>query len=165
MVWCKARKHRLVTGGLLGLGLVSLAGLLAGGYISAAASDEPKPVAGNARLRELMTQRYEILQRAVKDAQHLVETGRLDVPTFENLTVALYRAQADLCTTTAERVKVYEKLVDFLAAQEGLLEQQIQAGRATRMQLDQGKVVTLNARIDLERLRLGQSAAQPQSGQ
>jgi len=161
MVWCKAREHRLVTGGLLMLGLVSLAGLLAGGYTSAAGPDKSKPVAGQERRRELMTQRYEILQRTVKDAQRLIETGRIDVPTFQNLTDAMYRAQADLCTTAAERVKVYEKLVDFLTSQEKLLEQQVPAGRATGFQVAQSKVITLNARIDLERLRLGQAAAQP----
>jgi hypothetical protein len=108
-----------------------------------------------------MTQRYEMLQRMVKDAQLQMEAGRVDVPTFQNLTAGRYRAQADLCTTAAERVKVYEKLVEVLTSQEKLFERQAEAGRVSRIQVDQGKLVTLGAQIDLERLRLGQSAPQP----
>lgn len=161
MVSCRARKHRLVAGSLLGLGLVSLAVMFAGGCASGAGADDPKPAVADTRLRELMTQRYEILQRMVQDGQRQLDAGRLDAPTFQNLTDAMYRAQADLCTTTAERVKVYEKLVEFSAAQEELVARQVEAGRALRVQVTQAKLVTLKAQIDLERLRLGQSAPQP----
>jgi hypothetical protein len=106
-----------------------------------------------------MTQRYEILQRAVKNSELMLETGRLDVPTLRNLTIALYRAQADLCTTDTDRAAVYEKLVDALDAQEKLLERQAASGRVPEVQVDEGRVATLNARIDLERLRLGQPAS------
>jgi hypothetical protein len=108
-----------------------------------------------------MTQRYEILQRAMKNSQLLLESGRLDVSTLRNLTIALYHAQADLCTTDADRVEVYEKLVGALDTQEKSLELQSASGRITEVQVDEGRVVTLNARIDLERLRLGQAPAQP----
>jgi hypothetical protein len=81
--------------------------------------------------------------------------------THLNLTAALYRAEADLCTNTANRVKVYEMLVEALAPLEKLLERQGAAGRVPQGEVDQGKLVRLDAQIDLERLRLGQSASQP----
>jgi len=73
----------------------------------------------------------------------------------------LYRAQADLCATDTDRAKVYEKLVDALSTQEKWLERQAAAGRALEGQVDEGRVATLNAQIDLEHLRLGQSPSQP----
>jgi outer membrane protein TolC len=91
----------------------------------------------------------------------MLEMGRMDVPTFQSLTDAMYRAQADLRTTAAERVELYEKLVEALATQEKLLERQAESGRTTEVQVAQGKLVTLNARIDLERLRLGEAPARP----
>ena len=161
MILCRTRRHRRAAGGLLGLCLLSLALVCAGGCTSARRSGEPKPVVSNDRLQELLTQRYEILQRMVEDERRQLEAGRVDVATFQNLTDAMYRAQADLCPTTEERVRVYEKLVEFLTAQERLVEQQVEAGRALRVQVAQAKLVTLNARIDLERLRQGQSSPQP----
>jgi hypothetical protein len=107
-----------------------------------------------------MVQRYELLKNAVADSELLLQNGRGDVLMHQKLTVALYRAEAELCPTPAERVKVYEKLVDALAAQQESLERQAEAGRATQVQVAQDRLVILDARIDLERLRLGQPVAQ-----
>jgi hypothetical protein len=158
MVLCRGRTYRLFSCGLVPLCLLVLAVFWGYGLVRAGAS---KPAGAEERLRGLLTQRYEILQQMVKNEQLQMESGRVDVLTFQKLTDALYRAQADLCTTAAERVKVYEKLVEVLAAQEKLIERQAEAGRARQAQVDEGKLVTLNARIDLERLRLGQSTPQP----
>jgi hypothetical protein len=133
----------------------------AAGLAWASGPGRPQPAGSPERLRELITQRYETLKGMVENAQRMLEMGRMDVPTFQSLTDAMYRAQADLRTTTAERVAVYEKLIEVLTAQEKLLERQAEAGRATGVQVAQGKLVTLNVRIDLERLRLGQAPAQP----
>jgi len=159
MILCRTRMPRLVASSVLSLCVLSLTLVLAYGPARAAGSGKSKPSGPNERLRELMTQRYEILQRAVKNSELMLETGRLDVPTLRNLTIALYRAQADLCTTDTDRAAVYEKLVDALDAQEKLLERQAASGRVPEVQVDEGRVATLNARIDLERLRLGQPAS------
>lgn len=155
MVLCRTRTYPLLSRGLVLLCMLVLAVLCGYGLARAAGSGS------EARLRELMAQRYEILQRMVKDAQLQMEAGRVDVPTFQSLTGAMYRAEADLCATNADRVKVYEKLVEVLSSQERLFERQAEAGRVSRLQVDQGKLVTLNAQIDLERLRLGQATSQP----
>lgn len=163
MVLCKTRRYRLLAGGLLPVGVLALA--LAYGPAWGAGGNESKPAGSNERLRELMTQRYEILQRAVRNSELMLENGRIDVLTFQDLTAAMYLAQADLCTTPADRVKVREKLVEVLIAHDEVLERLSRAGRLTQIQVDQGKLVTLNAQIDLERLRLGQSAGPARSGE
>jgi len=163
MVLYKTRRYRLLAGGLLPVGVLALALVLTYGPAWGAGGGESKSAGSNERLRGLMTQRYEILQRAVKNAELMLANGRIDVLAFQDLTAAMYRAQADLCTTPADRVQVHEKLVEVLIAHDEVLERQGRAGRLTQIQVDQGKVATLNAQIDLERLRLGQSARPPWS--
>jgi hypothetical protein len=155
MVLCRTRIPRLASRGLLPLCLLALAVACTYGPARAAGTGEAKPSGSNERLRALMTQRVEILQRAVKNSELYLNAGRTDLLIHQNLLVALHRAQADLGTTTAERIKVYEKLVEVLAALEETLERMGDAGRYTADQVTQGKLVTLNARIDLEKLRLG----------
>jgi len=155
MVLCTKRIHHFVSHGLLPLCLLALAASCTYGLAQAAGPGEAKPSGSNERLRELLTQRVEILQHAVKISELQLKVGRAELLTHHNLLTALYRAQADLCPTVSERVKVYEKLVEVLAAQEGLFARQAEAGRVPQAQVDQGKLVTLNARIDLEKLRLG----------
>jgi hypothetical protein len=149
MALYRTRMPHPVASSLLALCSLSLAAGCACSPACAARSNEPEPPVTNERLRDLMTQRYEILQRLVQDSERQLEAGRMDVPTVRTLTDAMYRAQADLGTTAAERVKVYEKLVEVLAAQEKLLERQVEAGRALGVQVAQGKLVTLHAQIDL----------------
>jgi succinate dehydrogenase/fumarate reductase flavoprotein subunit len=161
MVWCAAGTHRLGRSNLAALGLLSLAGTLAAAYAAAAGSGVPKAGGSEARLRELMTQRYEVLQRMVKNEQVEVEAGRAEIAALQNLTASMYRAQADLCTTVPERAKVYEKLVEVVTSQEKIVERQAEVGMAVGVQLAQSKLVMLNAQIDLERLRLGQATPQP----
>jgi len=161
MVLYRTRTRRLLPCSLILSCVLVLAVVFAAGFASAAGSGKRPSASANERLRALMTQRYEILQRAVKNSQLMLERGLLDFPALRNLTVALYRAQADLCTTDADRVQVYEKLVEALGVHEKLLERQAASGRAPEVQVDEARVATLNARIDLERLRLGQAPAQP----
>jgi hypothetical protein len=161
MVLYRTRTHLLLPCSLILSGVLVLAAVSAAGFASAAGSGEPQPAGSQERLRELMIQRYETLKALVENSQRMLEMGRMDVPTFQSLTDAMYRAQADLRTTAAERVEVYEKLVEALTTQEKVLERQAESGRATGVQVAQGKLVTLNAQIDLERLRLGQAVPRP----
>jgi hypothetical protein len=155
MILCRTRMSRLGVSSLLVLSLLGLAGVLAAG------SGPSKPAGSNARLRELMTQRYELLQVSVKNFELWLASGRVDIPTHQKLLDALYRAQADLGTTAADRIKAYEQLVEALTTQEKLAERQAEAGRLGGVEVAQVKLMTLNAQIDLERLRLGQSTLQP----
>jgi hypothetical protein len=159
MALYRTRTHLPLPGSLILPAMLVLTVVFAIGLASAAGSGKRPSANANERLRELMTLRYEILQRAVKNSELMLKAGRVDVEDLRNLTIALYRAQADLCTTDADRMQVYEKLVDALSTQEEVLERQSASGRATEIQVDEGRVATLNARIDLERLRLGQPAS------
>lgn len=160
MVWCTTQMHRLGARSLLASGLLSLVVTFAAGY-AAAGSGSSKPAGSDARLHELLTQRYELLKIAVQNSELMLQNGRVDMLTHRRLLDALYRAQADLCTTPAERVQVYEKLVEALSANERLAEKQANAGRLSTSEVTQVKLAALNAQIDLERLRLGQSAPRP----
>jgi hypothetical protein len=161
MVLCRTRIRYLLPCRLILSSVLVLAVAFAAGFASAVGSGKHPSANANERLRELTTQRYEILQRALKNTQLLLDSGRVDFADLRHLTIALYRAQADLCLTDTDRAQVYEKLVDALDAQEKSLERQSASGRATEVQVDEGRIATLNARIDLERLRLGQAPAQP----
>jgi hypothetical protein len=160
MILLRAHPYRLLASGLLPLCMLSLALVFAYGPARVAGSGQPKPAGSDARLRELLTQRFELLQATVKDFELWLAAGRVDLPTHQKLLDALYRAQADLGTTIGARVQVYEKLVEVLTTQEKLAERQGDAGRLPGIEVAQVKLVTLNAQIDLERLRLGQPASQ-----
>jgi len=161
MIFLKAHLYRFLASGLLPLCVLSAVVVLAVGYASAAGSGKPKPTRSDERLCELMTQRYELLKVSVQNSELSLASGRVDLPTHQSLLDALYRAQADLCTTAAERVQVYEKRVENLISKEKLAERQGDAGRLSGVEVAQVKLLTLNAQIDLERLRLAQSASEP----
>ena len=158
MVLYRTHAHRLLSRGLVPLCVLVLAASCGYALARVGESGAPKPSGSDERLRELMTQRYELLKVSVKNSEQMLASGRVDIPTHQNLLNALYQAEADLCTTAAGRIKVYERLVEVLISQEKLVERQAEAGRALGVQVAQAKLVTLNAQIDLERLRLGQSA-------
>ena len=84
-----------------------------------------------------------------------MDNGRVDPADWRRAVVELHRAEAELCTTTADRVKVYEKLIAALQIQEDLAARREDAGRITRWQFAEARAATLQARIDLERARLG----------
>jgi hypothetical protein len=152
----RVREYRLLSWGLVPLCVLVLVTAWVQGQARAGGAGASQGAGSQGHLRELMTQRYELLKSAVANSERLLQKGLGDISTHRHLTVALYRAEADLCPTAAERVKVYEKLVDSLTAQQGSLEHLLEAGRATQVQVAQGQLVVLEARIDLERLRLGQ---------
>ncbi len=154
MVLRETRKYLFLAAGVLPLCALTVLATHAWG------AGQPKASGSNEQLRVLMTQRYEMLQQMVKNAQIEVDAGRGDAAVFHHLTVRMYQAEADLCTTTAARAKVYEKLVDEATAAEQFIERRAAAGRATVTEVAESKLATLDARIDLERVRLGQAPSQ-----
>jgi hypothetical protein len=161
MFWCRTRMSHLGTKSLPAFALLVLVGTFAAGYAVAAGSGQPTPAEPEARLRELMTQRYELLQTMVKDSERRLENGRTDLLSHMILMTTLYGAEADLSTTITNRVKVHEMLVEALTPLLKDLQQLVAAGRLLRGDADKGKLVLLDAQVDLERLRLGQSPSQP----
>jgi outer membrane protein TolC len=122
------------------------------------AGNEQEPSGSHERLRALLTERHAILKQMVASVQFQVKNGRADVSALRDATIAMYRAEADLCTSDTARIAVHEKLVDVVQEQEELAARRLAAGRIPTWELDEAKVATLEARIELERLRLAQEA-------
>jgi hypothetical protein len=139
--------QRPPTPALISLGLFLLATpFVAGGESGPSGSEE--------RLRALLTERYEVLKGMLASLQLFVEDGRADVAEWRSATIAVHQAEAELCTTQAARIEVYERLVEAMQTQEGWAVRRADAGRISKWQLAEARAATLQARIDLERLRL-----------
>lgn len=119
------------------------------------ARGESEPAGSEERLRELLTERYNVLQQMYASLQLHLKSGRADEAEWRRAALALYGAEAELCTTETARIKVYEKLVQAMKSQEDLAVRRADAGRITKWQLAEARAATLQAQIDLERARLG----------
>ncbi len=152
MVTHKSPLRRILISGLVLIGLLVLATPFVAG-------NEQKSAGSAERLRALLTERHDILKQMVASVQFQVKNGRADVSALRDATIAMYRAEADLCTTDAARIAVHEKLVNVVQEQEKLAARRLAAGRIPTWELDEAKVATLEARIELERLRLAQQTS------
>jgi len=120
---------------------------------------EPEPAGSEERLRELLTERRDVLKQMLVKAELFVEEGRLDPVELRRATIALHHAEAELCTTRADRVRVYEKLVEAMQTQQDLAVRREAAGRIGQWQLAEARAATLEAKINLERVRLGRQTS------
>ncbi|HUV64745.1 MAG TPA: hypothetical protein VMW24_12665 [Sedimentisphaerales bacterium] len=152
----------LVSIGLLLIGLATLGGWLGGGRAQLLATADgaegqnPAQAGSNEKLRALLLERYDILKGIVESDKKWLELGRGNASGLKDATVAMFHAEADLCSNNAERIKVYEKLVATLREYEASLERWATAGRVTEGTVLQAKVARLEAQIRLEELRLAQ---------
>jgi hypothetical protein len=149
MISPKSHTRCLLIGGLTLIGLLAL-------VASCLAGDERESAGSEERLRALLTERYDILKQRVASVQVFLEHGRADLTELGAAMTDMYHAEADLCTTDAERIKVYEKLVDTLKTHEEWAARREATGRIGEGLRAKARVATINAQIDLERLRLGQ---------
>ncbi len=137
---------------------LTIALILIGLFLPAApfvAGNEQKPSESEERLRELLTERYDVLKNRLAFMEIFVENGRIDPAEWRSAIVALHHAEAELCTTDAGRVKVYERLVEAMQTQQDLAARREAAGRIGPWQLAEARIATIEAQIDLERARLG----------
>jgi hypothetical protein len=139
---------------LLAVGLAFLVGNVSAGLSQVAPPSRPVPLGSADRLRGLQIERYETLKKMVHSMQVFVNEGMMDLSDLQGPTVALYHAEADLCSTLAERIKVCEKMIDLLQTHETWVARRLEAGRAGPMDVDKAKVATLEAKIELEKLKL-----------
>jgi hypothetical protein len=158
MVTCRSYARHLVTPVLILIGLSLLATPFVAGH-------EREPSGSNERLRDLLTERYDMLKEMLASLQIHLESGRADIGEWRDATIALHRAEAELCTTDVARIKVYEKLVEAMQTQQDWAARREAAGRISKWQLAEAGVATLQAKIDLERLRLGRAHDVPGSDQ
>jgi hypothetical protein len=139
---------------LLAIGLAFLVGQVSAGLSQVAPPSGPAPQGPTDRLRSLQIERYETLKKMVHSMQVFVNEGMMEMSDLQGPAVALYHAEAELCSTSAERIKVYEKMVDLLQTHETWMARRQAAGRAGPMDVDKAKVATLDAKIELEKLKL-----------
>jgi len=119
-------------------------------------ASEPSSPASSDRLRALQTERYETLRKIVKSMRPFLDAGRVDLTDLRDAEVAMCHAEVDLYTTPAERVKVYEKIVDLQRTYEANMARLAAEGRRSQVEADRAKAATLEAQIELEKLKLGQ---------
>jgi len=112
------------------------------------------------RLRELLEQRYEILMTLVARQTRLAEMGRGSLGKVAEATVAMLRAEADLRATDSERIDIHEKIVGVLQEVEDAMAREVKAGHAAAEDMAKVRLRKLEARIELERIKLAQQASQ-----
>jgi len=112
----------------------------------------------NEKIRELLKELYNVLKAIVEDMNRLLDYGQHPgITELRDATVAMFNAEADLCTTGSGRIKVYEKLVDVLRKQEEGLARDVAKGRRDRTEILRAKAARLEAQIRLEKQRLAQA--------
>ena len=112
------------------------------------------------KLRELLMERYNLLKNYVETMNRLREIGQgPGIMERQAATIALFYAEADLCTTGSERIKVYEKLLDVLRKQEEGLAREVADGRRSAYEGQSAKLPLLDVQIKLEKERLAQNTS------
>ncbi|MBW7991383.1 MAG: flagellar hook basal-body protein [Planctomycetes bacterium] len=111
------------------------------------------------KLRELLTERYDILKTAVETQVRLKEIGQGSVMALSAATVTMFYAEADLCTTGSERIKVYEKVVDLLRKQEERSQREVATGTVSPAEVMEAILPRLEAQIKLEKEKLAQNTS------
>lgn len=127
--------------------LVFVAPLLSG--------QEKEPAASQERLRALLIQRRDVLRELVPRLQKVVDMGLRDPEELRFALSELCQTETDLCTTQAERIEVRQQLVAALTEMQQRIEAQVEVAVIPKWQAQKAKAITLQARIDLECLRLG----------
>jgi len=80
--------------------------------------------------------------------------GRVGILEIRDAIIEMFHAEAEMSSTKTERIMVYEKLVKILQEQDKPLAEAVNAGRVTQMEFLRARASTLQAEIDLEKLRL-----------
>jgi hypothetical protein len=154
MILHRTREYRLTIAVIAAIGLTAL-GMCLGGNASRPAQAASTP--SDQRLRELMTERYEILKDMVKSLEIFFNSGRIDLSEWRDAHVALYKAKADLAADLTEQIKIYEEMVEFVRSCEQKARQRADAGRMTEANVLQARLATIEAQIALEKLRMSRS--------
>jgi len=148
MVLQESQTRYLLVGCLVMFALLALA-------VSVIAGNESAPSGSEERLRELLTERYDILKNRLASMELFLENGRVELADYRSAVVTLHHAEAELCATDADRVKVYERLVEAMQTQVDWATRRADAGRIAEWELAGARFAMIEAQIDLECARLG----------
>jgi flagellar basal body rod protein FlgF len=112
----------------------------------------------NDKLQELLKEKYNILKTIVEEMNRSVKNG-FSPKNLRKVTIDMLYAEADLCTTQSERIKIHQKVVDILRKREKLIERGVTNGQMPPIEFDRAKLVRLDAQIKLQKEKLKQKAA------
>jgi hypothetical protein len=110
----------------------------------------------NQQLRALLQERYDVLRAVAGLLNQQYSAGQAGILEIRDAIIAMLHAEADLCSTNAERIKVYQKLVTILQEQDKSLAREVSSGKVNQMHFLKARVATLEAQIQLEKLKLSQ---------
>jgi len=108
------------------------------------------------RLRELLLERKQLLEKRVEDMKVFVDAGRVSGPEYAKAKEAALLAGLDLCDTKAERIEIRKEIVEIYKVAEALAKRRADTGRATQSELGEAKFTRLEAEINLLKEELGQ---------
>jgi hypothetical protein len=131
-------------------------------FTAARAAEHPIQFQGetNEQLRKLLQERYAVLRAAAGLLNQQYAAGRVGILEIRDAIIEMFHAEAEMSSTKAERIKVYEKLVRILQEQDKSLAEAVNAGRVTQMEFLRARASTLQAEIDLEKLRIPKEISQ-----
>jgi hypothetical protein len=129
---------------------------------SAYAAENPIQFQGqtNQLLRALLQERYEILRAVAGLINQQYSTGQIGIMEIRDAIIDMLHAEADLYSTGSERIKVYQKLVKILQEQDKTLAAAVNEGKVNQMDFLKARATTLQAEIQLEKLKLPQDTPQ-----
>lgn len=108
----------------------------------------------NQQLRALLQERYDVLRAVAGLLNQQYSVGQAGILEIRDAIIAMLHAEADLYSTNAERIKVYQKLVTILQEQDKSLAREVNSGKVNQMPFLKARVATLEAQIQLEKLKL-----------
>ena len=156
----------LISAGLILICLTSSNGWLHGNnaqlLTAARGAEHPIQFQGgpNEHLRKLLQERYDVLSVLAGQLNQQYSAGRVGILEIRDAIIDMLHAEAEMSSTNTERIKVYEKLVRILQEQDKSLAEVVNAGRVTQMEFLRSRASTLQAEIQLEKLRLPKEISQ-----
>jgi outer membrane protein TolC len=123
-----------------------------------AGSDEPSVEPKQDRSAErtaLLEERRDVLKQLVEIHRRHVQKGVADASILFRPKQRLLEAELELAPTAADRVRIYERLVEHLAAIEESLKKSMAVGMRTESEYLEAKAERLQAQADLLREQSG----------
>lgn len=136
--------------------LIALVALAVGLPAAIAISGPHQKVGGvglDQQIRTLLEQRLQLVERVVREVESKHASGTIPFETVLDARKARDRAELDLCTDAAERVKVYEKMVANAKQLEGLITSRVATGTASTTAALRAKVKRIEAEVALLRAK------------
>ena len=114
--------------------------------------------AGNAtqdRLRQLLLERKQLLDKIAEIAKMSVEAGRRNAAEYAQAEQAALLAGIDLCNNKSERIEIHSEIVKLYRDLERSTERLVEMGDSTQVQVDKVRAIRLESEIGLlkEQLR------------